>query len=154
MADKYDSSGQLLPDEDRLTRVGQVLRSLSLDELTEIFNVFKGEMSIVGPRPLMMRYMERYTSEQARRHEVLPGITGWAQINGRNDLEWEEKFKLDVWYVDHCSFRLDMYIIVKTFWKVFCREGISQEGYFSSPEFMGTPSKAEHPNNGTEENLT
>jgi sugar transferase EpsL len=145
MADKRDSSGRLLPDDDRITCVGQLLRSLSLDELPGLFNVLKGDMSLVGPRPLIMRYLERYTPEQARRNDVVPGITGWAQINGRNDLDWEEKFKLDVWYVDHYSFTLDVYIIAKTFWKVFRREGISQDGHFSSPEFMGTPIKTEPP---------
>jgi sugar transferase EpsL len=154
MSDKRDSSGRLLSDEDRITRIGQHLRSFSLDELPEIFNVLKGDMSLVGPRPLMMQYLERYTPEQARRHEVMPGITGWVQINGRNDLVWEEKFKLDVWYVDRQSFTLDMYIIAKTFWKVFRREGISHGAYISAPEFMGSPLKAEHPNGGTKENLT
>ena len=129
MTDQRDASGRLLQDEQRITNVGRILRSLSLDELPEIFNVLKGDMSIVGPRPLLMQYIGRYTPEQARRHEVLPGITGWVQINGRNDLSWEEKFKLDVWYVDHKSFQLDMYIIAKTFWKVFHREGISHDGY-------------------------
>ena len=145
MSDKKDSSGRLLPDDDRSTRVGQILRSLSLDELPELFNVLIGNMSLVGPRPLIMRYLERYTPEQARRNEVLPGITGWAQINGRNDLVWEEKFKLDVWYVDNYSFKLDVFIIAKTFWKVFRREGINREGHFSSPEFMGTVAKKEPP---------
>ena len=145
MTNEKDSSGCLLSDGDRITRVGQLLRSLSLDELPEIVNVLKGEMSLVGPRPLLMRYLERYNSEQSRRHDVLPGITGWAQIHGRNDLAWEEKFRLDVWYVDHYSFKLDVYIIAKTFWKVFRREGISRDGHFSSPEFMGTPIKIEPP---------
>jgi sugar transferase EpsL len=145
MADTRDSSDQLLPDKDRITSVGQFLRSSSLDELPELLNVLKGDMSLVGPRPLIMRYLERYSPEQARRNDAVPGITGWAQINGRNDLSWEEKFKLDVWYVDHCSFKLDVSIFVKTFWKVFRREGISREGHFSSPEFMGTLAKKEHP---------
>jgi sugar transferase EpsL len=149
MTNKKDSSGLLLPDENRITRVGQFLRSLSLDELPEILNVLKGDMSIVGPRPLMMEYLERYNPEQARRHDVLPGITGWAQINGRNDLLWEEKFRLDVWYVDHQSFKLDIFIIVKTFWKVIRREGISHEGYATSPDFMGSSSDPEHSNKGT-----
>ena len=142
MTEQRDANGNLLPDEQRITNVGRILRSLSLDELPEIFNVLKGDMSIVGPRPLLMQYIGRYTPEQARRHEVLPGITGWVQINGRNDLSWEEKFKLDVWYVDHKSFQLDMYIIAKTFWKVFHREGISHDGYVGAPEFMGTQSDA------------
>jgi sugar transferase EpsL len=145
MTNEKDSSGCLLSDGDRITRIGQLLRSLSLDELPEIVNVLKGEMSLVGPRPLLMRYLERYNSEQSRRHDILPGITGWAQIHGRNDLAWEEKFRLDVWYVDHYSFKLDVYIIAKTFWKVFRREGISQEGHFSSSEFMGSPIKTEPP---------
>jgi sugar transferase EpsL len=145
MADKRDSAGRLLPDDDRSTRVGQLLRSLSLDELPGLYNVLKGDMSLVGPRPLIMQYLERYSPEQARRNDVDPGITGWAQIHGRNALDWEEKFKLDVWYVDHYSFKLDIYIIAKTFWKVFRREGISRDGHFSSPEFMGTQAKKEHP---------
>jgi sugar transferase EpsL len=153
MADKRDSSGRLLPDKDRITRVGQLLRSFSFDELPEIFNVLKGDMSLVGPRPLIMQYLARYTPEQARRDDVPPGITGWAQINGRNDLAWEEKFKLDVWYVDHQSFRLDIYIIAKTFWKVFRREGISREGYATAPEFMGSELKSEPPSCGTENKI-
>jgi len=143
MTNERDSSGQLLPDENRITRVGQFLRSYSLDELPEIFNVLIGYMSIVGPRPLMMQYLERYSPEQARRHDVPPGITGWAQINGRNDLTWEEKFKLDVWYVDHQSFKLDIYIIAKTSWKVIRREGINREGYATAPEFIGSQLKSE-----------
>lgn len=153
MADKRDSTDRLLPDKDRITRIGQLLRSLSLDELPEIYNVLKGEMSLVGPRPLIMQYLERYTPEQARRNEVVPGITGWAQINGRNDLTWEEKFKLDVWYVDHISLKLDIFIIAKTFWKVFCREGISREGYATAPEFMGSQIKSEPLKCGTEKNI-
>ncbi len=138
MNDARDANGELLPDEFRITRIGKYIRSWSLDELPEIFNILKGEMSFVGPRPLMMRYLTRYSSEQARRHEVLPGVTGWAQINGRNDLSWEEKFVLDVWYVDHQSFALDLYIFLLTFWKVARRQGISAKGHVSASEFLGT----------------
>lgn len=137
MTDARDANGDLLPDAERLTHFGQFLRSASLDELPELLNVVKGDMSLVGPRPLMMQYLDRYTPEQARRHEVRPGITGWAQINGRNALEWEDKFVLDVWYVDHCSLWLDVKIILSTLWKVLRREGISQEGHATMSEFMG-----------------
>lgn len=138
MSDRRDQNGHLLPDEQRLTRLGKFLRSTSLDELPELFNVLRGEMSLVGPRPLLMQYLERYTPEQARRHAVLPGITGWAQVNGRNALSWEEKFRLDVWYVDHWSFWLDLKILALTVIKVLRREGISSEGYATAPEFMGS----------------
>lgn len=138
MTNARDTNGQLLPDEQRLTRFGQFLRSTSLDELPELFNVLKGDMSLVGPRPLLMQYLERYTLEQARRHEVRPGITGWAQINGRNAITWEEKFKLDVWYVDNCSLWLDSKILALTIWKVLRREGISQQGQATMSEFLGT----------------
>lgn len=138
MRDLRDANGKLLPDEQRLTRFGRFLRSSSLDELPEFFNVLKGDMSLVGPRPLLVQYLERYTPEQARRHEVRPGITGWAQVNGRNALSWEEKFKLDVWYVDHRTFWLDIKILFMTLAKVFKREGISAEGSATAPEFMGT----------------
>jgi lipopolysaccharide/colanic/teichoic acid biosynthesis glycosyltransferase len=138
MKDVRDSSGNLLPDEQRLTRLGRFLRRTSLDELPELINVLKGEMRLVGPRPLLTQYLDRYTPEQARRHEVKPGITGWAQINGRNALTWEEKFKLDVWYVDHRSFWLDAKILLLTLWKVLQREGINQPGHATMPEFMGT----------------
>ncbi|PWH13254.1 MAG: hypothetical protein DDG59_14605 [Anaerolineae bacterium] len=138
MKDRRDEQGNLLPDEQRLTALGKFLRSTSLDELPELFNVLRGEMSLVGPRPLLMQYLDRYTPEQARRHEVLPGITGWAQINGRNALSWEEKFRLDVWYVDHWSFWLDLKILALTIIKVLRREGISSEGYATAPEFMGS----------------
>lgn len=138
MSDRRDQNGHLLPDEQRLTRLGKFLRSTSLDELPELFNVLRGEMSLVGPRPLLMQYLERYTPEQARRHEMLPGITGWAQVNGRNALSWEEKFRLDVWYVDHWSFWLDLKILALTVIKVLRREGISSEGYATAPEFMGS----------------
>jgi sugar transferase EpsL len=143
MTNEKNSSGELLPDENRITWVGQILRSLSLDELPEIFNVIKGDMSIVGPRPLLMQYIGRYSPEQARRHDVFPGITGWAQINGRNDISWEEKFKLDVWYVDNLSFKMDVRIILLTFWRVICREGINREGYATAPEFMGSQPETE-----------
>jgi sugar transferase EpsL len=139
MTDARDPQGKLLPDAVRLTRLGRFLRSTSLDELPELFNVLRGEMSLVGPRPLLMQYLERYTPEQARRHDVLPGMTGWAQINGRNALTWEEKFRLDVWYVDHWSLWLDIKILLKTFGKAARREGISQLGHVSAEEFMGSP---------------
>jgi lipopolysaccharide/colanic/teichoic acid biosynthesis glycosyltransferase len=142
MTDAHDAQGNLLPDAERLTRLGRVLRSTSLDELPELFNVLRGEMSLVGPRPLLMQYLERYSPEQARRHDVLPGITGWAQVNGRNALTWEDKFRLDVWYVDHWSLWLDIKILALTFWKVIQREGISQPGHATAEEFMGAPAGA------------
>lgn len=138
MTNAQDEQGQYLPDAERLTLLGHFLRATSLDELPELFNVLRGEMSLVGPRPLLMQYLERYTPEQARRHEVLPGITGWAQINGRNILSWEDKFRHDVWYVDHWSLGLDIKILLKTLWKVIRREGISQPGFVSAEEFQGT----------------
>jgi len=137
MRDARTPSGELLPDELRLTTFGKWLRSTSLDELPELFNVLKGEMSLVGPRPLLMEYLPRYSPEQARRHEVKPGITGWAQVNGRNALSWEEKFRLDVWYVDHWNLWLDMKIVLLTIWKVLKREGISAEGSATMPVFTG-----------------
>jgi lipopolysaccharide/colanic/teichoic acid biosynthesis glycosyltransferase len=142
MTDERDDHGNLLPDADRLTAFGNFLRSTSLDELPELFNVLKGDMSLVGPRPLLMEYLPRYTTEQMRRHEVRPGITGWAQVNGRNALTWEQKFELDVWYVDHCNLWLDIKILVLTLIKVFQREGISQPGratvdYFTGPSEGG-----------------
>ncbi|MFV1858098.1 MAG: sugar transferase [Anaerolineales bacterium] len=137
MTDDKDSEGNPLPDAVRLTRLGRFLRSFSLDELPELFNVLKGEMSLVGPRPLLMRYLERYSAEQARRHDALPGITGWTQINGRNANTWEQKFEYDVWYVDHWSLRLDVKILLITLWKVLSREGISQPGQATAEEFMG-----------------
>lgn len=137
MSDARDKAGNLLPDAQRLTPLGRFLRSSSIDELPELFNILKGEMSFVGPRPLLTQYLERYSPEQARRHNVMPGLTGWAQINGRNALTWEEKFKLDVWYVDNWSFWLDIKIIFLTFVKVFKREGISQPGHATAEEFMG-----------------
>jgi sugar transferase EpsL len=137
MTDKRDSAGRLLPDEMRLTAVGRFLRATSLDELPELWNVLRGELSLVGPRPLLMEYLKRYSSEQARRHEVRPGVTGWAQINGRNDLSWDEKFELDVWYVDNWSLGVDFLILVKTFWQVLRRNGISRSGHATTPEFSG-----------------
>ena len=139
MSNARDKAGNLLPDAQRLTPLGRFLRSSSIDELPELFNILKGEMSFVGPRPLLTQYLERYSPEQARRHDVMPGLTGWAQINGRNALTWEEKFKLDIWYVDNWSFWLDIKIIILTFVKVFKREGISQPGHATAEEFMGTP---------------
>ncbi len=138
MTNVRDADGSLLPDEMRITRIGMLVRSYSLDELPEIINVLKGDMSFVGPRPLMTKYLQRYTPEQARRHKAMPGITGWAQINGRNSLTWEEKFALDVWYVDHQSVLLDLRILVVTLWKVIRRQGISEKGYVAASEFMGT----------------
>lgn len=140
MTDKRDNTGVLLPDAERLTRLGKFLRATSLDELPEFYNVLRGEMSLVGPRPLLMQYLDRYTPEQARRHAVLPGITGWAQVNGRNTLTWEDKFRLDVWYVDHWSFSLDVRILFLTLWKALMREGINQPGQATAEEFMGTKS--------------
>lgn len=137
MTEERDSEGNLLPDEERLTPLGRFLRETSLDELPELFNVLKGDMSLVGPRPLLMQYLDRYAPEQARRHEVKPGITGWAQINGRNAITWEEKFVLDVWYVDNWSLWLDMKILAMTVVKVLKREGISAAGEATMPEFMG-----------------
>ncbi|MCI5159312.1 MAG: sugar transferase [Candidatus Electrothrix sp. AUS1_2] len=137
MTDERDADGNLLSDEQRLVPFGRFLRSTSLDELPELINVLKGEMGLVGPRPLLMEYLDRYTPEQARRHEVLPGVTGWAQVNGRNALSWEEKFKLDVWYVDNQSLWLDIKILWITFLKVFRREGISQEGQATMEIFTG-----------------
>ncbi|MBE3591904.1 sugar transferase [Thermoanaerobacter sp. RKWS2] len=138
MSNKKDKYGNLLPDEKRLTKIGRFLRSTSLDELPELFNVLKGDMSLVGPRPLLMEYLNYYTEEQMRRHDVKPGITGWAQVNGRNNLSWEEKFKLDVWYVDNWSLWLDFKILFLTLIKVIKREGISAEGYATMPKFTGS----------------
>ena len=140
MTDARGPDGKLLPDSERLSPFGRFLRGASLDELPELINVLKGEMSLVGPRPLLMQYLERYSPEQARRHEVLPGITGWAQVNGRNSLSWEEKFALDVWYVDNQSLLLDLKILWQTFEKVFRREGISAGDHATMPEFMGNDS--------------
>jgi lipopolysaccharide/colanic/teichoic acid biosynthesis glycosyltransferase len=137
MLDLVDTDGNPLPDEQRLAPLGRFLRSTSLDELPQLFNVLRGNMSLVGPRPLLMQYLDRYTPEQARRHDVLPGMIGWAQINGRNAVTWEDKFRLDVWYVDHWSFWLDTKILIIGLWKVVRREGISQAGHVSAEEFMG-----------------
>lgn len=137
MSNRREASGSLLPDGQRLTGFGRFMRSYSLDELPELFNVLRGEMSLVGPRPLLMRYLERYSPEQRRRHQVLPGITGWAQVNGRNVLEWEEKFRLDVWYVDHWSILLDIRILWLTLISALKREGINHPDHATAPEFMG-----------------
>lgn len=139
MTDGRDASGRVLPDGARLTALGRWLRRSSLDELPELWNVLQGEMSLVGPRPLLMQYLDRYTPEQARRHEVQPGITGWAQIKGRNALTWEEKFKLDLWYVEHCNFTLDARILACTFWQTLKGAGISRNGHATMPEFHGSP---------------
>jgi lipopolysaccharide/colanic/teichoic acid biosynthesis glycosyltransferase len=138
MTDTRDVDGNLLPDDQRLTRLGKFLRSMSLDEVPELVNVVKGEMSLVGPRPLLMQYLARYTREQMRRHELRPGITGWAQVNGRNTLSWDEKFKLDVWYVENRSAWLDLKVLIMTAWMMLKRDGISQDGYATMPEFMGS----------------
>lgn len=140
MRDAVDAQGNPLPDSERMTPFGQFLRSASLDELPELWNVLKGEMSLVGPRPLLMEYLPLYSSEQARRHEVRPGVTGWAQVNGRNALSWDEKFKLDVWYVDQQSFWLDLKIILMTIKKVLFRDGISAAGEATMPKFTGSRS--------------
>ena len=135
MTDGRDSSGRLLPDEKRITRFGLLLRSTSLDELPELYNVLKGEMSLVGPRPLLMEYLDRYTPEQFKRHDVKPGITGWAQINGRNAISWDQKFDFDLWYVQHHTFWLDVKIIAKTIIEAIRREGISQPGHVTAEKF-------------------
>lgn len=137
MNDRKDANGQLLPDEIRLTRIGAFVRKTSLDELPQLINVLKGDMSLVGPRPLLVEYLPLYTEEQNRRHEVKPGITGWAQVNGRNAISWEQKFAYDVWYVDHLSFLLDLKIIFLTIKKVFKSEGISSQGHATMPFFTG-----------------
>lgn len=138
MTDERDTNGELFPDAQRLTRLGSFLRSTSIDELPELWNVLKGEMSLVGPRPLLVEYLELYDAEQARRHEVRPGITGWAQVNGRNALSWDDKFRLDVWYVDNLSFKLDIRILWTTVKKVFVREGISAAGEATMSRFNGS----------------
>lgn len=143
MTDEKDAQGNLLPDEARLTKFGKLLRATSLDELPEAFNILKGDMSVVGPRPLLVRYLERYNAEQKRRHEVRPGLSGWAQVHGRNTLSWEDKFALDVWYVDHVSFWLDVKIIFMTVMKVFKREGISSDTSATMEEFMGSDNHCE-----------
>lgn len=137
MTDERDADGNLLPDAERLTKVGRFVRSTSIDELPQLINVLKGDMALIGPRPLLPQYLPLYSKEQARRHEVRPGITGWAQVNGRNAISWTKKFELDVWYVDHCSFLLDAKIFFLTIKKVFVREGISQEGQATMEVFNG-----------------
>ena len=137
MTDERDADGNLLPDAERLTPVGRFVRSTSIDELPQLINVLKGDMALIGPRPLLVKYLPLYSKEQARRHEVRPGITGWAQCRGRNSISWTEKFKLDVWYVDHCSFLLDLKIVFLTIKKVLVREGISQEGQATMEPFNG-----------------
>lgn len=142
LTEERDEKGNLLPDYDRFNNFSRILRASSLDELPELFNVFKGDMSLVGPRPLLMEYLNRYDDYQARRHEVRPGITGWAQVNGRNAISWQVKFELDVWYIDNYSFRLDLKIIYLTIFQLFYREGINQEGCVTAQEFKG-----QHENN-------
>lgn len=138
MSSACDAAGRLLPDAQRLTRFGSFLRSTSMDELPQLWNVVCGELSLVGPRPLLMQYLDRYSPAQARRNDVLPGITGWCQVNGRNELEWEEKFSLDTWYVENWSFALDLEILFQTAVSVFRRDGVSREGHVTMPEFMGS----------------
>lgn len=137
MTDERDANGKLLPDADRLTKVGRFVRSTSIDELPQLLNVLKGDMALIGPRPLLPRYLALYTREQARRHEVRPGITGWAQVNGRNAISWTKKFEYDVWYVDHCSFMLDLKIVFMTIKKILIQEGISQDGQATMEAFNG-----------------
>lgn len=137
MTDERDAAGNLLPDEDRLTRVGRLVRSTSIDELPQFINVLKGDMSLIGPRPLLVQYLPLYSKEQARRHEVRPGISGWAQCHGRNGISWTEKFKYDVWYVDHLSFVVDLKVIWLTIMSVLKREGISEEGHATMEDFNG-----------------
>lgn len=137
MTDERDTEGNLLSDSERLTRVGRFVRSTSIDELPQLINVLKGDMALIGPRPLLPKYLPLYNKEQARRHEVRPGITGWAQVNGRNAISWTKKFEYDVWYVDHCSFLLDLKIVFLTIKKVFIREGISQKGQATIEAFNG-----------------
>lgn len=137
MTDKRDLMGNLLPDEERLTKIGKFIRTTSLDELPQLINVLKGDMSLIGPRPLLPQYLPLYSTEQGRRHDVRPGITGWAQVNGRNDVSWGKKFELDVWYVDHLSFWLDMKIIFLTIGKVLKRDGVSKEGMATTEPFNG-----------------
>jgi len=137
MRNARDAEGNLLPDGERITNFGNFIRKTSIDELPELINVLRGEMSLVGPRPLLMQYVDRYSPQQFRRHEVLPGITGWAQVNGRNAISWNEKFMLDIWYIDHWSVWLDIKILLLTVWKVISGEGISQAGRATMDEFMG-----------------
>jgi lipopolysaccharide/colanic/teichoic acid biosynthesis glycosyltransferase len=143
MLDAHGPDGRPLPDDQRLTAIGRLLRSTSLDELPQLWNVLEGKVSLVGPRPLLMQYLPRYSPDQARRHDVLPGITGWAQVNGRNAISWEQKFALDLWYVDNWSLALDLRILLMTAGRVLSRSGISQGGHATMPEFMGSsPPKA------------
>ena len=137
MTDERDSDGELLPDGDRLTHAGKFVRSTSIDELPQLLNILMGDMALIGPRPLRVDYLDLYTPEQARRHDVLPGITGWAQCHGRNDISWAKKFELDVWYVDHCSFWVDLKVFFLTIKKVLCRDDINQEGSATSENFNG-----------------
>lgn len=137
MRDARDQKGNILPDAERITRFGRFIRRTSIDELPEFYNVLRGDMSLVGPRPLLMQYLKRYSVEQARRHDVLPGVTGWAQINGRNAISWDDKFKYDLWYIDHWTFWLDVKIIFLTIWKVLKGDGVSQPGRATMDEFMG-----------------
>ncbi|MGB7438858.1 MAG: sugar transferase [Candidatus Acidiferrum sp.] len=138
MREALDAEGRLLPNEARLTALGKVLRALSLDELPQLWNVLRGDMSLVGPRPLLMQYLERYSAEEMRRHEVKPGMTGWAQVNGRNATSWEERFALDVWYVENWSSLLDARILLRTMWTVLAGEGVAHGGHVSMPEFLGS----------------
>jgi sugar transferase EpsL len=138
MSDMRDAQGLLLPDAERLTRTGMLLRQLSLDELPQLWNVLGGEMSLVGPRPLLMQYLDRYNLEQLRRHDVKPGITGWAQVHGRNATTWPERFRLDLWHVDNLSVALDAWILLRTLWQLVKRNGISQQGHATMPEFLGS----------------
>jgi sugar transferase EpsL len=137
MTEARDSRGELLPDAERLTSIGKVLRQASLDELPQLWNVLRGDMSLVGPRPLLMQYLRRYSAEQSRRHDVKPGITGWAQIHGRNAVTWPERFALDVWYVENWSLRLDAWIVLRTVWQTIARGGVCQPGHVTMPEFLG-----------------
>ncbi len=143
MSDATDTNGDFLTDEERITGLGHFLRNSSIDELPGLWSVLKGDMSLVGPRPLLVEYLDRYSPEQARRHEMRPGITGWAQVNGRNAISWEEKFKLDVWYIEHQSFWLDLKILLLTVKKVFFKEDINQQGHATMPVFMGKQDHAE-----------
>ncbi|HWC12701.1 MAG TPA: sugar transferase [Acidimicrobiales bacterium] len=150
MTEERDADGNLLPDEERVTRVGRFLRHTSLDELPELYNVVRGEMSLVGPRPLLMRYLGRYSPEQMRRHDIPPGITGWTQVNGRNALSWDEKFALDLWYVENQSLGLDLKILVLTVWKALKREGITRPGWATTEEFWGLHARPEDRRLGAE----
>src|SRR4051812_14270508 len=154
MTSACDAAGRLLPDEQRLTKFGSFLRSTSIDELPQLLNVVRGDLSLVGPRPLLMQYLDRYTPAQARRNDVLPGITGWCQVNGRNELEWEQKFALDTWYVENWSFALDLKILLQTALSVIRRDGISSEGHVTMPEFMGSRAVREHAANAAATNIS